>query len=182
MNVSRLAAAELLVILLALFASPVRAAETGADEETVLATEVARLKVSKGTVWVRPADSLVWEEYSNKFPVAERSRVSVPQGAEAELQFRGSQFMLLVAAEADPPCRTCRNGAAAGRAAAQHRVPGGALSQCHGVLPAEAGDLSDSWNRLHPALHLLQRRKGGAASGRSWRAGAGGGGGCPPGA
>jgi len=96
MNASRRAAVVVPVILLALFASPVRAAGTGEDEEPVLATEVARLKVSKGTVWVRPADSLVWEEYSNNFPVAERSRVSVPQGSEAELQFRGSQFMLLV--------------------------------------------------------------------------------------
>jgi len=97
MNISRCAAAVALAILLALFASPVRAAETVADEENILSTEVARLKVSKGTVWVRPADSPEWEEFSHNFPVAERSRVSVPQGAEAELQFRGSQFMLLVA-------------------------------------------------------------------------------------
>ena len=96
MNASRRAATVVLAILLALFASPVWAAETGADEENILSMEVARLKVSKGTVWVRPADSLEWEEYSHNFPVAERSRVSVPQGAEAELQFRGSQFMLLI--------------------------------------------------------------------------------------
>ena len=96
MNAPRRTAALVLAILLALFASPVRAAETVADEENILSTEVARLKVSKGTVWVRPADSPEWEEYSHNFPVAERSRVSVPQGAEAELQFRGSQFMLLV--------------------------------------------------------------------------------------
>ena len=96
MDASRRAATVVLAILLALSSSPARAAETGADEENILSTEVARLKVSKGTVWVRPADSLEWEEYSHNFPVAERSRVSVPQEAEAELQFRGSQFMLLV--------------------------------------------------------------------------------------
>src|SRR5512135_2006694 len=78
-------------------AIPVMAAEPDEDDETIPSTAIARLKVNKGTVWVRPADSLEWEEYSNNFPVAERSRVSVPQGAEAELQFRGSQFMLLVA-------------------------------------------------------------------------------------
>ncbi|HLO25119.1 MAG TPA: DUF6600 domain-containing protein, partial [Geobacteraceae bacterium] len=96
MNASRRASTVVLAILLALFSSPARAAETGAEEDNILSTEVARLKVSKGTVWVRPADSLEWEEYSHNFPVAERSRVSVPQGAEAELQFRGSQYMLLV--------------------------------------------------------------------------------------
>ena len=97
MKISRCVATVALAILLALFASPVRAAETGEDEEKILSTAVARLKVSRGTVWVRPADSLEWEEYTNNFPVAERSRVSVPQGSEAELQFRGSQFMLLEA-------------------------------------------------------------------------------------
>ena len=96
MNASRCASTVVLAILLALFSSPARAAETGAEEDNILSTEVARLKVGKGTVWVRPADSLEWEEYSHNFPVAERSRVSVPQGAEAELQFRGSQYMLLV--------------------------------------------------------------------------------------
>jgi len=96
MNASRCTSTVVLAILLALFSSPARAAETGAEEGDILSTEVARLKVGKGTVWVRPADSLEWEEYSHNFPVAERSRVSVPQGAEAELQFRGSQYMLLV--------------------------------------------------------------------------------------
>ena len=43
MSAPRDAAAVVLVILLALFASPVRAAETGADEENILATAVARL-------------------------------------------------------------------------------------------------------------------------------------------
>lgn len=95
MSAPRRAATAVLAILLALFASPAYAAETGGDADNVLSTEVARLKVNKGTVWVRPADSLEWEEYSHNSPVAERSRVSVPQGAEAELQFRGSQFILM---------------------------------------------------------------------------------------
>ena len=100
------AARRLVLLVLAIFltvlAVPARAAETDPDDENIPSTAVARLKVSKGTVWVRPADSREWEEYSNNFPVAERSRVSVPQGSEAELQFRGSQFMLLVSgAEVD---------------------------------------------------------------------------------
>ena len=95
------AARRLVLLVLAIFltvlAVPARAAEIDPDDENIPSTAVARLKVGKGTVWVRPADSPEWEEYSNNFPVAERSRVSVPQGSEAELQFRGSQFMLLVA-------------------------------------------------------------------------------------
>jgi hypothetical protein len=69
MNISRCVATVALAILLALFASPVRAAETGEDEEKILSTAVARLKVIRGTVWVRPSDSLEWEEYTNNFPV-----------------------------------------------------------------------------------------------------------------
>ena len=100
------AARRLVLLVLAIFltvlAVPARAAETDPDDENIPSTAVARLKVSKGTVWVRPADSREWEEYSNNFPVAERSRLSVPHGSEAELQFRGSQFMLLVSgAEVD---------------------------------------------------------------------------------
>lgn len=97
MDAKRCVAFGIITVILLVPVAPVRAAESGADEDNVLSTEVARLMVSKGTVWVRPADSLAWEEYSHNFPVAERSRLSVPQGAEAELQFRGSQFMLLVA-------------------------------------------------------------------------------------
>ncbi|MBP2676933.1 MAG: iron dicitrate transport regulator FecR [Deltaproteobacteria bacterium] len=36
-----------------------------------------------------------WEEYSHNFPVVERARVSIPKDSEAEIQFRGSQYLLL---------------------------------------------------------------------------------------
>ncbi|MBP2669499.1 MAG: hypothetical protein H6Q80_1701, partial [Deltaproteobacteria bacterium] len=89
------ALAALLLIVFSIPAAPSLAAETGTDDENIPSTAVARLKIVKGTVWVRPADSGDWEEYPNNSPVAERARVSVPQGSEAELQFRGSQFLLL---------------------------------------------------------------------------------------
>ncbi|MBP2676718.1 MAG: hypothetical protein H6Q84_3558 [Deltaproteobacteria bacterium] len=66
-----------------------------AEEEITPSTAVARLKIVKGTAWVRPADSLEWEEYSHNFPVVERARVSIPARSEAEIQFRGSQYLLL---------------------------------------------------------------------------------------
>ncbi len=65
------------------------------EEEITPSTAVARLKISKGTAWVRPADSMEWEEYSHNFPVVERARVSIPKDSEAEIQFRGSQYLLL---------------------------------------------------------------------------------------
>ena len=56
---------------------------------------VARVKVLNGSVWVRPSDGGDWVEYSSNSPVPPRSRVSVPEGSEAELQFHGGQFVLL---------------------------------------------------------------------------------------
>jgi hypothetical protein len=91
----RIALAVLFLLIASILAAPVLAAETGADDESTPSTAVARLKIVKGTAWVRPGDSGEWEEYAHNSPVAERARVSVPQGSEAELQFRGSQFLLL---------------------------------------------------------------------------------------
>ncbi len=88
-------AAFFLAISFPVFAAPVPAAGTGPDDEATPSTAVARLKIAKGTAWVRPADSGEWEEYSHNSPVVERSRVSIPIGSEAEIQFRGSQFLLL---------------------------------------------------------------------------------------
>jgi hypothetical protein len=87
--------AAFLAIILTVVALPVFAAGPEPDDESTPSSAVARLKIVKGTAWVRPADSGEWEEYVNNSPVAERARVSVPQGSEAELQFRGSQFLLL---------------------------------------------------------------------------------------
>ena len=68
--------------------------EAGADGE-ISAYAVARVKVLDGSVWVRPSDGGDWEEFSTNSPVPPRSRVSVPDGSEAELQFHGGQFVLL---------------------------------------------------------------------------------------
>src|SRR5512146_3200425 len=84
-----------LAILFCLLAAPALSAGAGLEDETTPSTAVARLKIAKGTAWVRPADSGEWEEYSHNSPVVERSRVSIPMGSEAEVQFRGSQFLLL---------------------------------------------------------------------------------------
>ena len=61
----------------------------------ISAYSVARVKVLDGSVWVRSAAGGDWEEYSTNSPVPPRSRVSVPDGSEAELQFHGGQFVLL---------------------------------------------------------------------------------------
>jgi len=85
----------LLILALSFPAVPVIAAGADKEEEGIPATAVARLKIHMGTAWVRPADSGEWEEYSSNSPVAERSRVSVPAGSEAEILFRGSQSLVL---------------------------------------------------------------------------------------
>ncbi len=86
-------AASLLASVIITF--PSAAEETGTDGSGLSPYSVARLKVYDGSVWVRTPDSGDWEEYLHNSPVAERSRVSVPEGSEAELQFHGGQFMLL---------------------------------------------------------------------------------------
>ncbi len=82
------------IVALALPAAPIAAA--GADSgEGIPAMSVARLKVNKGTAWVRPADSGEWQEYGTNTPLAERSRVSVPSGSEAAIVYRGGQSLVL---------------------------------------------------------------------------------------
>ena len=73
------------------------AADDQDDDEGIQAYSVARLKVFKGTVWVRTPDSGEWQEFSTNSPIPERGRVSVPEGSEAELQFHGGQGVLLSA-------------------------------------------------------------------------------------
>ena len=74
---------------------PALAQEGDNPEEGFSAYAVARVKVLDGSVWVRPSDGGDWEEYSSNSPVPPYSRVSVPDGSEAELQFHGGQFVLL---------------------------------------------------------------------------------------
>jgi len=75
---------------------PAALAQEGENpEDAFSAYAVARVKVLDGSVWVRPSDGGDWEEFSSNSPIPPRSRVSVPDGSEAELQFHGGQFVLL---------------------------------------------------------------------------------------
>jgi hypothetical protein len=74
---------------------PAQAAETDADEEGFSAYSVARIKIFQGTAWIRSPDSGEWEETTTNSPITERTRVHVPEGSEAELQFHGGQYVLL---------------------------------------------------------------------------------------
>ena len=74
---------------------PALAQEGEGPDRGVSGYAVARVKVLDGSVWVRPSDGGEWEEFSSNSPVPPRSRVSVPDGSEAELQFHGGQFVLL---------------------------------------------------------------------------------------
>ncbi len=74
---------------------PALAAEAEADEEGFSAYSVARLKIFQGTAWLRSPDSGEWEEATTNMPITERSRINIPAGSEAELQFHGGQFVLL---------------------------------------------------------------------------------------
>lgn len=84
-----------LVIAMSVLSATVLTAGARPEEEITPSTAIARLKIVKGTAWVRPADSGEWEENSHNSPVVERSRVSIPRDSESEIQFRGSQYLLL---------------------------------------------------------------------------------------
>lgn len=82
-------------LLLLAPAAPVLAAEIQTDEDGIPSTAVARLIIGKGTAWVRSGGSADWEESASNFPLVDKSRVSIPDGSEAEIRFRGSQSLLL---------------------------------------------------------------------------------------
>ena len=88
-------AATIAAFVLAAGAQPALAQEEEGPEGGISAYSVARVKVLDGSVWVRPSDGGEWEEFSTNSPLPPRSRVSVPDGSEAELQFHGGQFVLL---------------------------------------------------------------------------------------
>ena len=109
----------------------------------ISAYSVARVKVLDGSVWVRPAAGGDWEEFSSNSPVPPLSRVSVPDGSEAELQFHGGQFVLLTSGT-DLEVRELQEGQSAFRLRAGEirfdlpsddfapvsvRLPGGAVAQ-----------------------------------------------------
>ena len=122
---------------------PALAQEEEGPEGGVSAYAVARVKVLDGSVWVRPSDGGDWEEFSSNSPIPPRSRVSVPDGSEAELQFHGGQFVLLTSGT-DLEVRDLQEGKSVFRLRAGEirfdlppddfapvsvRVPGGALAQ-----------------------------------------------------
>ena len=122
---------------------PALAQEGEGPEGGFSAYAVARVKVLDGSVWVRPSDGGDWEEFSSNSPIPPRSRVSVPEGSEAELQFHGGQFVLLTSGT-DLEVRDLQEGKSAFRLRAGEirfdlppddfapvsvRIPGGALAQ-----------------------------------------------------
>jgi hypothetical protein len=124
-------------------AQPALAQEEEGPEEGISAYAVARVKVLDGSVWVRPSEGGEWEEFSSNSPIPPRSRVSVPDGSEAELQFHGGQFVLLTSGT-DLEVRDLQEGKSVFRLRAGEirfdlppddfapvsvRVPGGALAQ-----------------------------------------------------
>jgi uncharacterized membrane protein YgcG len=76
-------------------AAPAHAEEAENGDEGIPAYAIGRLMVNAGTAWVKTAETGDWEEASTNTPLAPNSRVSVPEGSEAELQFHGGQFVLL---------------------------------------------------------------------------------------
>jgi hypothetical protein len=122
---------------------PILAQEEEGPEGGISAYAVARVKVLDGSVWVRPSNGGGWEEYSSNSPIPPRSRVSVPDGSEAELQFHGGQFVLLTSGT-DLEVSDLQDGKSVFRLRAGEirfdlppddfapvsvRVPGGALAQ-----------------------------------------------------
>jgi len=95
MDTKRCIAFGIISVILLAPAAPVPAAGAQADEDGIPSTAVARLLIGKGTAWVRSGGSADWEESAGNFPLVEKSRVSIPQGSEAEIRYRGSQSLLL---------------------------------------------------------------------------------------
>ena len=95
MNIRRCVGIVAFAVAFSVLAVPVWAAEPQGSDAGIPSTAVARLKIAKGTAWVRSGDAGQWEEAETNYTLAEKSRVSVPEGSEAEIQFRGSQSLLL---------------------------------------------------------------------------------------
>ena len=122
---------------------PALAQEEEVPEGGISAYSVARVKVLDGSVWVRQSNGGDWEEFSSNSPIPPRSRVSVPEGSEAELQFHGGQFVLMTSGT-DLEVRDLQEGKSVFRLRAGEirfdlpsddfapvsvRVPGGAIAQ-----------------------------------------------------
>ena len=95
MNVKSLIVLGILVAYLPLLSVPALAANASTDTNSFPSSAVARLRINIGTAWVRTGDAGDWAESDSNYPLTEGSRISVPQGSEAEILFRGSQSLLL---------------------------------------------------------------------------------------
>jgi hypothetical protein len=84
-----------IALIACMLAPPALAQEPPEEAPGIPAYGIARLKVLAGSIWVQPSDGSDWEEAPTNSPLTPRSRVSVPDGSEAELQFHGGQFVLL---------------------------------------------------------------------------------------
>ena len=95
MKIRRCVAMVAFSVVFCAFAVPALSADPQGSGAGIPSTAVARLKIAKGTAWVRTGDAAQWEEAITNYTLAEKSRISVPEGSEAEIQFRGSQGLLL---------------------------------------------------------------------------------------
>ena len=84
-----------LAAALPILGPPAMAADPPTDQSGIPSSAFARLSIVQGTAWVRTGDDGDWEESVSNYPLVAGSRVSVPQGSEAEIRFRGSQSLLL---------------------------------------------------------------------------------------
>ena len=95
MNTNRWIPSAFLAAALSILAAPTLAADAPTDQGGIASSAFARLKIVQGTAWVRTGDAGEWEESVSNYPLVAGSRVSVPQGSEAEIRFRGSQSLVL---------------------------------------------------------------------------------------
>jgi hypothetical protein len=143
MNRAALSIAASIAVFILAAVLPAHAQYEAGAEDGFSAYSVARVKVLDGSVWVRPSDGGDWQEFSSNSPVPPGSRVSVPDGSEAELQFHGGQFVLLTSGT-DLEVRDLREGISVFRLRAGEirfdlpadefapvsvRLPGGAVAE-----------------------------------------------------
>ena len=144
MDRKRCIAFGMISVFLLASAPTVLAAGAGKDEDGVPSTAVARLKIGKGTAWVRSGGSTEWEESASNFPLVETSRVSIPQGSEAEIAALEAERDDLHRAMADPSF---------------YRRDGARVSQGRARLEAVQTGIEEGyhrWESLEAALRRLE--------------------------
>jgi hypothetical protein len=83
----------ILVVVFLFLGAPALSANAQMAQDGIQFSAIARLMIIDGTAWVRTGDAGDWEESVGNFPLVAGTRVSVPQGSEAEIRFRGSQSL-----------------------------------------------------------------------------------------